>query len=76
MSADLLELTVAGALAQIKAGDLSSEEYFDAYAKAAAADPLNAYLWRAEPGARAGGGGPLRGVPVAVQGRPRRHGDD
>ena len=67
MSADLLELTVAGALARIKAGELSSEEYFDAYAEAAAADPLNAYLWRAEPGARAGGGGPLRGVPVAVK---------
>jgi aspartyl-tRNA(Asn)/glutamyl-tRNA(Gln) amidotransferase subunit A len=67
VSSDLLELTVAGALARIEAGELSSEEYFDAYAEAAGADPLNAYLWRAEPGARAENEGPLRGVPVAVK---------
>ena len=43
------------------------DEYFDAYAEAAAGDDLNAYLWRAEPGGRGAGGEPLRGVPVAVK---------
>jgi len=64
---DLLELTVAQAIARIAAGDLSSDDYFDAYAEAAGADPLGAYLWRAEPGAHGSGGEPLRGVPIAVK---------
>ena len=61
------DLTVAEALRRIEAAELSSDEYFDAYAEAAAQDELNAFLWRAEPGARAGGGDELRGVPVAVK---------
>jgi aspartyl-tRNA(Asn)/glutamyl-tRNA(Gln) amidotransferase subunit A len=71
--AELLELTVHGALERIRAGELSGDEYFDAYAEAAAGDELNAYLWRAEPGARealAGGGDAdreLAGVPIAVK---------
>jgi aspartyl-tRNA(Asn)/glutamyl-tRNA(Gln) amidotransferase subunit A len=64
---DLLELTVAQALGEVEAGDLSADEWFDAYAESAADEGLNAYLWRAEPGARAGGGDPLRGTPVAVK---------
>ncbi len=64
---ELLELTAAAALRRIEAGELSADEYFDAYAEAAAGDELNAYLWRAEPGSRAGGGEPLRGLPVAVK---------
>lgn len=64
---ELLELTVSTAIGRIAAGELSSEEYFDAYANAAAEDPLGAYLWRAEPGGSGSGGGPLRGVPVAVK---------
>ncbi|MGH2950487.1 MAG: Asp-tRNA(Asn)/Glu-tRNA(Gln) amidotransferase subunit GatA, partial [Solirubrobacterales bacterium] len=64
---ELVELTVAAAVRSIEAGDLDADEYFDAYAEAAAADELNAYLWRADPGARAGGGEPLRGLPVAVK---------
>ncbi|CAN5493157.1 Asp-tRNA(Asn)/Glu-tRNA(Gln) amidotransferase subunit GatA [soil metagenome] len=64
---ELLELTVAQAIARIAAGDLSSDEYFDAYAEAAGSDPLGSYLWRAEPGARGSGGEPLRGVPIAVK---------
>jgi aspartyl-tRNA(Asn)/glutamyl-tRNA(Gln) amidotransferase subunit A len=64
---ELLELTLAAALRRIGAGELSADEYFDAYAQAAAGDELNAYLWRAEPGARAAGGEPLRGAPVAVK---------
>ena len=65
MSAELLELTASEALGRIAAGDLSSDEYFDAYASAE--DDLNAYLWRAEPGGSGGGGEPLRGLPIAVK---------
>jgi aspartyl-tRNA(Asn)/glutamyl-tRNA(Gln) amidotransferase subunit A len=63
---ELLELSVAEAAARIAAGDVSPEEYFDAWREAAARDDLNAYLWRAEE--RQGGvEGPLGGVPVAVK---------
>jgi len=67
VSSALLELTAGEALAGIRSGELSSEECFDAYAQAAAADGLNAYLWSAEPGARGAGGEPLHGLPVAVK---------
>jgi aspartyl-tRNA(Asn)/glutamyl-tRNA(Gln) amidotransferase subunit A len=67
VSSELLELSAAEAIGRIKAGALSSDEYFDAYAEAAGGDQLNAYLWRAEPGGRGSGGEPLRGVPVAVK---------
>ena len=67
MSAELRELTAAEAIGRIRAGELSSDELFDAYAEAAAADELNAYLWRAEPGSRAAGGEPLHGLPIAVK---------
>ncbi len=81
MTQELLELTVAGAMRRIEAGELSADEYFNAYADAAAGDQLNAYLWRAEPeqtlpaassASPAGAAGPeeersLRGVPVAVK---------
>ena len=63
----LLQLSAAEAIGRIEAGDVSSGEYFDAYAGAAAGDELNAYLWRAEPGASGAGGEPLRGAPVAVK---------
>ncbi len=64
---ELLELSAAEAIGRIEAGDLASDEYFDAYAEAAAGDPLNAYLWRAGPGAGGAGGETLRGAPVAVK---------
>jgi aspartyl-tRNA(Asn)/glutamyl-tRNA(Gln) amidotransferase subunit A len=64
---ELRELSAAKALRRIEVGELSADECFDAYAEAAAGDELNAYLWRAEPGRRPGGGEPLRGVPVAVK---------
>jgi aspartyl-tRNA(Asn)/glutamyl-tRNA(Gln) amidotransferase subunit A len=67
VSGALLELTAAEAVRRIETGDLSADEYYDAYAEAAAGDDLNAFLWRAEAGARAGGGEPLRGLPVAVK---------
>jgi aspartyl-tRNA(Asn)/glutamyl-tRNA(Gln) amidotransferase subunit A len=71
---ELLELTVAQAIERIRSGELSSEEYFNAYREAAAGDGLNAYLWTAEDGdsgaasAAVEDGGPdLAGVPVAVK---------
>jgi aspartyl-tRNA(Asn)/glutamyl-tRNA(Gln) amidotransferase subunit A len=65
---DLLELTAAQALERIGSGELSTDEYFDAYAEAAAGDELAAYLWRAEPGSANGSTeGPLLGAPIAVK---------
>jgi Asp-tRNA(Asn)/Glu-tRNA(Gln) amidotransferase A subunit family amidase len=65
---ELLELSAGQALERIAAGELSNEEYFDAYAEATAGDDLDAYLWRAEPGSTNGAtDGPLRGAPIAVK---------
>ena len=50
MPTELLEHSAAEAIALIEAGELASDEYFDAYAEAAARDELNAYLWRESPG--------------------------
>src|SRR5215203_2231572 len=66
MSAELLALTVAEAAARIAAGKLAPGDYADAWREAAAADELNAYLWRAEDPAGSAEG-PLAGVPVAVK---------
>ena len=71
----MLELTVAEAVRRIQAGELSSDEYFDAYTEAAAGDELNAFLWTQmpaassapRPGAAGSAEGPLFGVPVAVK---------
>jgi aspartyl-tRNA(Asn)/glutamyl-tRNA(Gln) amidotransferase subunit A len=68
---ELIELSAAEALRRITAGEISAAELFDAYA--AVPDELNAYLWRAEPGAADGNGagagaeGPLAGLPLAVK---------
>ena len=67
MAPELLEHSAAEAIGLIDSGELAADEFFDAYAEAAAGDELNAYLWRAEPGARGAGGEPLRGLPVAVK---------
>jgi len=65
---DILELTAGQALERIASGELSSAEYFDAYAEAAAGDELGAYLWRADAGSANGtADGPLRGAPIAVK---------
>ncbi len=66
MSAELLALTVAEAAARVAAGELAPAEYAEAWREAAAADELNAYLWRAEDPAGTAQG-PLAGVPVAVK---------
>src|SRR5260221_14315497 len=67
---ELLELTVAEAIARISAGEVSADEYFRTWAEAAVEDELNAYLWRGRPRApRCGGpgGGPPPGGPLAGQ---------
>jgi Asp-tRNA(Asn)/Glu-tRNA(Gln) amidotransferase A subunit family amidase len=66
MSSELIELTVAQATERIRAGEIAGEEYFGAYREAAAGDPFNAFLWKAEePGEAADGS--LSGIPVAVK---------
>jgi len=64
---DVLELTAAEAIDRITKGELGSDEYFDAYAEAAAGDELGAYLWRAKPGTSDGATGELSGAPIAVK---------
>jgi aspartyl-tRNA(Asn)/glutamyl-tRNA(Gln) amidotransferase subunit A len=68
MSVELLDLSVAEAAAEIAAGRVSTDEYFEAWKAAAAGDELNAYLWRVE---EESGyepvDGPLKGIPVAVK---------
>jgi len=64
---DVLELTAAEAIDRITKGELGSDEYFDAYAEAAAGDELGAYLWRAKPGTSDGATGELNGAPTAVK---------
>jgi aspartyl-tRNA(Asn)/glutamyl-tRNA(Gln) amidotransferase subunit A len=65
---ELLSLTAAQAADRIKAGELSSDDLFEAYRERAAADDLNAFLWVADgPDAAADTNGPLAGVPLAVK---------
>jgi aspartyl-tRNA(Asn)/glutamyl-tRNA(Gln) amidotransferase subunit A len=64
---DILELTASQALERIEAGELGADEYFDAYAEAAAGDDLGAFLWRADSRTPNGADGPLKGAPIAVK---------
>src|SRR5215210_7087148 len=66
MPSEPIELTVAQAAERIRSGELSADEYFDAWRERAAGDSLNAYLWTAEQPEEAGDG-PLGGIPVAVK---------
>jgi aspartyl-tRNA(Asn)/glutamyl-tRNA(Gln) amidotransferase subunit A len=73
MSSDILELSVAQAIAAIDAGELSSQELFDFYRARAHADAaadgangLNCFTWVADRAADVGEG-PLGGVPLAVK---------
>jgi aspartyl-tRNA(Asn)/glutamyl-tRNA(Gln) amidotransferase subunit A len=59
MAAELLELTVAEAAGKIEAGEVSRAEYAATWHEAAAADELNAYLWRPDSAPE--------GIPVAVK---------
>ena len=68
MSDELLELTAAEAIERDRRpASSAADEYFDAYAEAAAGDELSAYLWRAE--ARRARTAPRR---RALQRRPDR----
>jgi aspartyl-tRNA(Asn)/glutamyl-tRNA(Gln) amidotransferase subunit A len=70
---ELLDLSIAEASERIRSGDLGADEFFEAWAEAAAGDDLNAYLWRADPsGERLTTSDPrpsgsLRGVPIAIK---------
>ncbi|HEX3452593.1 MAG TPA: Asp-tRNA(Asn)/Glu-tRNA(Gln) amidotransferase subunit GatA [Solirubrobacteraceae bacterium] len=71
MSSDILELSVAQAIAAIDAGELSSQELFDFYRGRAEGDAggaggLNCFTW-VNDGAADVGEGPLAGVPLAVK---------
>ena len=48
MSGEILDLTVAQAIAAIDAGELSGAELFDCYRERAAADELNCFTWVAQ----------------------------
>ncbi|MDE3129660.1 MAG: Asp-tRNA(Asn)/Glu-tRNA(Gln) amidotransferase subunit GatA [Acidobacteriota bacterium] len=78
MSAELLDLSAAAAVAAIAAGELDAAELFDFYRRRAAADELNAFTWVAEHAAASGAAdslppapltplAPLGGVPLAVK---------
>jgi aspartyl-tRNA(Asn)/glutamyl-tRNA(Gln) amidotransferase subunit A len=70
VSTELLELTVAEAIARIESGELSADEYFGVYREAAEGDELNAYLRTTDGESEAEGGAAgkvLRGVPIAVK---------
>jgi aspartyl-tRNA(Asn)/glutamyl-tRNA(Gln) amidotransferase subunit A len=73
MSDELLELTAAEAVRRIDGAELAADEYFEAYAAAAAADDLNAYLWVHEPAGEWRAAAvespdqPLHGAPIAVK---------
>ena len=65
---ELLELTAAQAIERFRSGELSDDEYFEAYREAGEEDPLNAYLWRAPENHEQGNReGPLAGAPIAVK---------
>src|SRR3954469_14475986 len=66
MSSELIDLTVAQAAERIRSGELSADEYFEAYREAASGESLNAYLWTADEPEEAGDGS-LGGIPVAVK---------
>jgi aspartyl-tRNA(Asn)/glutamyl-tRNA(Gln) amidotransferase subunit A len=66
---ELTDLSAAQAAAEIRAGEISSRELFEAYRERAAGDDLNAYTWVADgpPADLPAGSTPLAGVPVAVK---------
>ncbi len=63
----MIELTAAQAAEQVRNGDLSPKELFDAYRERAAGDDLNAFLWVADGAPEPAADAPLGGVPLAVK---------
>ncbi|HKG36383.1 MAG TPA: Asp-tRNA(Asn)/Glu-tRNA(Gln) amidotransferase subunit GatA [Solirubrobacterales bacterium] len=72
---ELLELTVADAAEQIRAGEVERGDYAEAWHERAAADELNAYLWTPDEGSRTSDdeqpgndtAGTLNGIPIAIK---------
>ncbi len=67
MSAEILQLTAAGAAAAVAAGELHPSELFAAYHARAATDQYNAFTWLAQAAPEVAPGAPLGGVPLAVK---------
>jgi aspartyl-tRNA(Asn)/glutamyl-tRNA(Gln) amidotransferase subunit A len=63
----MIELSAAQAAEQVRSGDLSPNELFDAYRERAAGDDLNAFLWVADEAPETPAHAPLGGVPLAVK---------
>jgi len=65
----LVDLTAAQAAEQIRAGEATAAELFEAYRERAAADDLNAFTWVADaaPSENGHASTPLGGVPIAVK---------
>ena len=63
----LLDLSAAAAADAVRAGDLDSDELFDAYRRRAEADDLNAFTWIASEPPPEPTPAPLAGIPVAVK---------
>jgi len=65
---DALDLTGTAAVEQIRAGELSATDLFDAYRERAVADDLNAYAWVADTAPDpVSADAPLAGVPLAIK---------
>jgi aspartyl-tRNA(Asn)/glutamyl-tRNA(Gln) amidotransferase subunit A len=63
----MIELTAAQAAEQVRNGELSAKELFEAYRERAAGDDLNAFLWVADEAPEPAADTPLGGVPLAVK---------
>jgi aspartyl-tRNA(Asn)/glutamyl-tRNA(Gln) amidotransferase subunit A len=63
----MIELTAAQAAEQVRKGELSAHEVFEAYRERAAGDDLNAFLWVADGAPEPDPQAPLAGIPVAIK---------
>lgn len=67
MTADLLSLSASQAIAAVKSGELSGQEFFDFYRSRAASDSHNAYLSVVDSFDVPGVDTELAGVPIAIK---------
>ena len=69
MTAELVKLTAAQAIAAVRAKQIDPSELFEAYRERAAAEDLNAFTWVADgpPSQAPESDAPLGGAPVAVK---------
>ena len=66
-ASELLDLSVAGAMRALAAGELEPSELFEAYRVRAQEDELNCFTWVAQKEPASQTGAPLGGVPLAVK---------